>query len=171
MSLADNTDVETLTPALTINVARTLGVPRRCLFMTWVLPPSVTLLAPTPGTVVPITCTVMDMDEDFWTQVDTECYCCGDPCLPCEATCFPWDEERARAQNCERCLPDGVCKECSLQLADGSCCLLCLEPEDLPCLTRRQKHRAFLVRPALRAAACAGESLATAQISEPVSRC
>ena len=78
--LAEDTDVSTLSLAFTIYVARTLGVPRQCLSMTWLLPPSVAGLAPT-ATVVPITCTVSDLDELFWTEVDTECFCCGDPCV------------------------------------------------------------------------------------------
>ncbi len=147
-SPAENTDVGTRSLALTICAARTLRVPRRCLFMTWLLPASVAARATTPGTVVPITCTVMDIDEDFlYTDVDYECFCCGDPCEDADDACAP----RSRVENCERCQPCLLCEECSFQFADRSCCPLCLTVEDLPRLTPRQMRRACLVRPALRA--------------------
>ena len=154
-SHTENTDAGTLSLALTIFAARTLGVPRRCLFMTWLLPPSVAAHAPTPGTVVPITCTLMDIDDDFFERnVDYECLCCGDPCEDADDVFLGLaTRRRSRVENCERCAPCFLCEECSFQLADGSrCCAICLEAADLQSLTPRQMRRACLVQPALRAA-------------------
>ena len=149
----EDTDAGTLTLALTICTARTLGVPRRCLFMTWLLPLSVAARAATPGTVVPITCTLMDIEDDFLDRdADYECYCCGDPCEDADDVFLSLTRgHRSRVENCNRCTPCFLCQECSFQIADGSrCCPWCLESLDLQSLTPRQIRRACLVHPALR---------------------
>ena len=134
-SLPGDTDVGTLSLALTTCAARTLAVPHRCIFLTWPPPP---LVRASPGTVVNITCTLVDLDESF-VGADGECFACGD-------TCEDADDPRVartREQNCVRCVPCYLCLACSFSVI--SCCPFCLEPGELELLTPTQRRRACLV--------------------------
>ena len=99
--LQKDTDVGTLSLALTTCAARTLAVPHRCIFLTW------PLVRASPGTVVNVTCTLVALDEDF-VGADGECFACGDTCEDAGGPLVA----RTREPTCVRCVPCDFCPAC-----------------------------------------------------------
>ena len=139
--LPAQSDVTTISVALTIAAGRSLHVPRRCIHLTW--PDQSVPLGARP---VVVWCVVVELDEDFDTD-HFECFCCGDPCEDADLGL-----DLTRDDNCLRCSPCYLCPRCSVVLPDGPCCFWCMDSTEVRHLSRRQLAWAFLVRPSLREA-------------------